>query len=70
MKVVVFIEPPQSDVIEKTLRHCGLGCASPPRGPRPTAIRSTTRRATGATPVTHEPEELPFVDEDTFWATF
>ena len=48
MKVVAFIEPPQRDVIEKILRHCGLWCASSPRAPRPTAIRSTTRTATGA----------------------
>ncbi len=24
MKVVAFLEPPQADVIEKILRHCGL----------------------------------------------
>jgi hypothetical protein len=24
MKVIAFIEPPQGDVIEKILRHCGL----------------------------------------------
>jgi len=31
MKVIAFIEPPQGDVIEKILRHCGLWCApSPP----------------------------------------
>ena len=28
MKVVAFIEPPQGDVIEKILRHCGLRCPS------------------------------------------
>jgi hypothetical protein len=33
MKIVSFIEPPQSEVIEKTLRHCGLWKASAPRGP-------------------------------------
>ena len=33
MKVVAFIEPPQGDVIEKILRHCGLWHPSraPPR---------------------------------------
>ena len=24
MKVVAYLEPPQADVIEKILRHCGL----------------------------------------------
>jgi hypothetical protein len=24
MKVVAFLEPPQADVIERILRHCGL----------------------------------------------
>lgn len=33
MKVVAFIEPPQTDVIEKILRHCGLWCPSSPRAP-------------------------------------
>ena len=33
MKVVSFIEPPQSDVIEEILKHCGLWQASSPRGP-------------------------------------
>ena len=33
MKVVAFIEPPQSDVIEKILKHCGLWQAAPPRPP-------------------------------------
>jgi hypothetical protein len=33
MPVIAFIEPPQSDVIEKILRHCGLWHASFPRAP-------------------------------------
>ena len=33
MKVVAFIEPPQQEVIEKILRHCGLWRASSPRPP-------------------------------------
>lgn len=32
MKVISFIEPPQQDVIEKILRHCGLW-QEPARGP-------------------------------------
>ena len=33
MKVVAFIEPPQADVIERILRHCGLWYPSSPRAP-------------------------------------
>jgi len=33
MKVVAFIEPPQGDVIEKILRHCGLWHSPSPRAP-------------------------------------
>ena len=33
MKVIAFIEPPQADVIEKILRHCGLWRDSAPRPP-------------------------------------
>ena len=33
MKVVAFIEPPQGDVIEKILRHCGLWRPASPREP-------------------------------------
>ena len=33
MKVIAFIEPPQGDVIEKILRHCGLWHAATPRPP-------------------------------------
>ena len=32
MKVVAFIEPPQGEVIEKILRHCGLWQPRPPPG--------------------------------------
>ena len=33
LKVVAFIDPPQDEVIEKILRHCGLWRASAPRAP-------------------------------------
>ncbi len=33
MKVVSFIEPPQADVIEEILMHCGLWQARAARGP-------------------------------------
>ena len=33
MKVIAFIEPPQGEVIEKIMRHCGLWRDSSPRPP-------------------------------------
>ncbi len=33
MKVVAFLEPPQSDVIEDILKHCGLWQSSTAKGP-------------------------------------
>ena len=33
MQVVSFIEPPQADVIEKILKHCGLRQSRAARGP-------------------------------------
>jgi hypothetical protein len=33
MKVIAFIDPPQGEVIEKILRHCGLWRESAPRPP-------------------------------------
>ena len=70
MKVVAFIEPPQTDVIEKILRHCGLwrdsrappaedGCVHDPDGDWESQTASSD-----------EPRELAYVDIDTFWATF
>ncbi|MDI9430747.1 MAG: transposase [Planctomycetota bacterium] len=41
MKVIAFIKPPQADVIEKILRHCGLWHSSR----APPAISSTTDTA-------------------------
>ena len=66
MELISFIDPPQSEVIEKILRHCGLWKASPPRGP-PDPVD-----------MDHDPDsvlldcdaELTVVDIDTFMATF
>ena len=55
MKVVAFIEPPQRDVIEKILRHCGLRPSSAPRAPPD---------------VDGLAHELDYVNIDTFLATF
>ncbi len=62
MKVIAFIEPPQADVIEKILRHCGLWRPSTPRPP-PDAEEGES--------ACDMPGELTkYVDEATFSATF
>ena len=72
MKVVAFIEPPQADVIEKILRHCGLWCASSPRAPpaRDLRVYDPDGEADRQTTAFAEPRELTFVDMDTFEAAF
>ena len=35
LKIIAFIERHQTEVVEKTLRHCGLWEEQPPRGPPP-----------------------------------
>ena len=70
MKVIAFIEPPQRDVIEKILRHCGLWHASSPRAPPAGDPHVHDPDGDGGShPATHEPGELTCVDEATFWAT-
>ena len=63
MKVISFIEPPQEDVIEKILKHCGLW-EEPVRGPPakdPTAKRDAVAQALAES-------ELTFVPLDEFLA--
>ncbi len=67
IKVVAFIEPPQGDVIEKILRHCGLWCPSSPRAP-PTQD-GCVHDPDGAPATSDEFRELTFVDDATFWAS-
>ena len=69
MKVIAFIEPPQGEVIERILRHCGLWREreSSPRGAARGLSAFSPRKATD---VAAEVRELTFVDMDTFWATF
>jgi hypothetical protein len=64
MKVVAFIEPPQIDVIEKILRHCGLW------QPRPPPATDSSLHDNHDCRDNDEPAELTYVDENTFWATF
>ena len=76
MKVVAFLEPPQREVIEKILLHCGLWQASSPRAPPdvdglvldPDAAYSDS--AIGSLDQADESQELTYVDMDTFLASF
>ena len=61
MKVIAFIEPPQAEVIEKILRHCGLW--NPPL-PRPPPADDPSLHDP------HEARELSYVDIETFEASF
>ena len=67
MAVVAFIEPPQADVIKRILRHCGLWRSSAARAP-PADAGSGRMEAAG--PSDREPNELTYVDIDTFLANF
>ena len=73
MKMIAFIEPPQGEVIEKILRHCGLWWCAAPRAPP--AGDGSVREVEGNSsnsPTTSSDEagELTYVDIDTFLATF
>ena len=76
MKVVAFLEPPQREVIEKILLHCGLWQASSPRAPpdvdglvlEPDAAYSDC--AIGSLDQADQSQELTYVDIDTFLANF
>jgi uncharacterized protein YbaR (Trm112 family) len=67
MKVVAFLEPPQGEVIEKILRHCGLWCPASARAPPADDLRVHEPEGDSAS---QQPRELTFVDEASFWATF
>lgn len=75
MKVVAFIEPRapersdgRGDVIEKILRHCGLWCSFSPRAPPAGDLR--VHDPDGNWQSDSASQDLTFVDEATFWATF
>ena len=72
MKVITFIEPPQGDVIEKILRHCGLWHPSSPRAPPAgeSWVHDPDDASDSQTASSDESRELTYVDIDTFEATF
>ena len=65
--MVAFIDPPQGEVIERILRHCGVWRESAPRPPPDVAgvVHQLDDCFSGS-----QPGELTFVDNDTFEATF
>jgi len=67
MRVVAFIEPPQRDVIEEILRHCGLWRSSKARAPATGSQRDGLASAKDPNSAT---DEMTFVDMDTFEANF
>jgi len=75
MKVVSFIDPPQAEVIQKILRHCGLWQEPASRAPPDTAglvqdldFCFSTKQNSHSEP--DQAQELTYVDIDTFLATF
>ena len=76
MQVVSFIEPPQADVIEAILKHCGLWQSRSPRAPPEVdelvleldaACSSSSIDSPGPA---DESQELAYVDIDTFLESF
>jgi hypothetical protein len=76
MKVVAFLEPPQGEVIEKILLHCGLWQASTPRAPPDVDGLVLELDAAYSTSSIRSPDQadesqdLTYVDIDTFLASF
>jgi hypothetical protein len=76
MKVVAFIEPPQTDVIEEILQHCGLWHSSSPRAPPDVeGLVLELDAAYSASSIdsldqADASQELTYVDIDTFLASF
>lgn len=76
MKVVSFIEPPQADVIEAILAHCGLWRSRSPRAPPDVDDLVLELDAAYSDSSIDSPDqayqspELTYVDIDTFLGSF
>ena len=76
MKIVTFLEPPQREVIEKILQHCGLWQASAPRAPPDVdglvleLEAAYSDSSIGSSDQADPSQELTYVDIDTFLASF
>ena len=66
MAVVGFIEPPQRDVIEKILSHCGLWRSAAARAPPADSIDPSGDGCGSTNGSDNEPAELTYVDMATF----
>ena len=71
MEVVALIEPPQADVIERILRHCGLWRSSAARAPpaEDRWVHPSDADADSHPASCDELGELKFVNVDTFEVT-
>ena len=75
MKVVSFIEPPQADVIEAILKHCGLWQAQAARGPPEVdnlflELDASYMDSSIDSQDQAEPPELTYIDIDPFLESF
>ena len=70
MKVVAFMEPPQGEVIETILRHCGRWHASRAPPGEDGGGHDPDEDSDRQTAASDEPRERTFVDIDTFETTF
>ena len=76
MKVVAFIEPPQAEVIEQILRHCGLWQDRPSSRAPPDvdelaqSLDTCYAGSQAGVPQPVQAQEPTYVDIDTFLATF
>ena len=75
MKVVSFIEPPQADVIEEILKHCGLWQARAARGPPQVdnlvlELDASYMDSSIDSQDQAEPPELTYIDIDPFLESF
>ena len=76
MKVISFIEPTQRDVIEEILQHCRLWQARAARAPPEMEDlvleldAAYSDSSIGFSDQADQPQELTYVDIDTFLTTF
>ena len=70
MKVVAFIDPPQTEVIEKILKHCDLWRGSSARPPPAVGGPTDGDREVAACRSPGGSHELTYVDQETFEAIF
>ena len=75
LSIVSFIEPPQADVIEEILQHCGLWQSSTPRAPPDVdglvlELDASYMDSSIDSQDQAEPPELTYIDIDPFVESF